>query len=190
MSVINLIANTCHSSPITFLMTHVHHGKTQSCWPCFCLTMGMRQQVLLIFLGHFLTAQSLRRLEDPTFPQDFGGVFDHNWLFPFDRDLDFLPLDPFFRSWRSLGPEFHMFGEIPPVTNVPRVQVFCDKKLNVAVEKKAFGLTLTQEEIQLGDGCYSNKELPNQFVFVYDLDQCGTTPVVSCKSILISKIWF
>lgn len=141
--------------------------------------MGTLQQVLFVFLGHFLAAQSFGRLQDAVFPQDFGGSLDHNWLFPFDRNFDFPPFDDLFGSLRSWSPGFHMLGEIPPV-NAPRVQVFCDEtKLTLVVEKKAFGLMLTEEELQLGDGCYSNKELPNQFVFVYDLDQCGTTPVVS-----------
>ncbi|XP_017268982.1 zona pellucida protein C [Kryptolebias marmoratus] len=136
--------------------------------------MGTLQQVLLIFLGHFVTAQSFRRLEDAMFPQDFGGFFDNNWPFPSDRSFDTL-----FSSWRRWSPGLHMLGEIPPITNVPRVQVFCDEtKLTVVVDKKAYGLMLTGEEMQLGDGCYSNKELPNQFVFAYDLNQCGTTPVL------------
>ncbi|GLD56235.1 zona pellucida sperm-binding protein 3-like protein [Lates japonicus] len=59
--------------------------------------------------------------------------------------------------------------------NVPRVQVFCDEsRLTVLVDKKSYGVTLTGEEIQLGDGCYSNGERPNQFVFTYGVDECGT----------------
>ncbi|KAE8289713.1 hypothetical protein D5F01_LYC11420 [Larimichthys crocea] len=32
--------------------------------------------------------------------------------------------------------------------------------------------------MQLGEGCYSNSELPNQFVFTYSLDECGTVRVM------------
>lgn len=143
--------------------------------------MGTLQQVLFIFLGHFLAGQSFR-LEDAVFPQDFGGSFDNNWLFPFDRNFDSPLFDDLLSSWRSWSPGFHMLGDVPSI-DAPRVQVFCDEtKLTLVVEKKAFGLMLTEEEMQLGDGCYSNKELPNQFVFVYDLDQCGTTSVVGCET--------
>ncbi|KAJ4939276.1 hypothetical protein JOQ06_028732 [Pogonophryne albipinna] len=62
---------------------------------------------------------------------------------------------------------------------VPRVEVFCDEsKLTLLVDKRFNGVVLTGEELQLGGGCYSNGELPNQFVFTYSLDECGTTPVL------------
>ncbi|XP_059209406.1 zona pellucida protein C [Centropristis striata] len=71
-----------------------------------------------------------------------------------------------------------MLADLPPMMIVPKVEVSCDEsKLTLLVDKRANNLVLTGEEIQLGNGCYSNRELPNQFVFTYGLDECGTTPV-------------
>ncbi|TNN83121.1 hypothetical protein EYF80_006728 [Liparis tanakae] len=95
-----------------------------------------------------------------------------------EDNFDFTPPDTVFSSWRSWSPDLHKLPYLPPIPIVPRVDVFCDEsKLTVLVDKSANGLSLTGEEMQLGDGCYSNKELPNQFVFTYSLDECGTTPV-------------
>ncbi|XP_041828006.1 zona pellucida protein C [Melanotaenia boesemani] len=140
--------------------------------------MGTIHQVLCIFLGRFIAAISLG-YEDAMFPHDFESFLENDKLFPFERNIDFLPFDNIFSSWRTWAPDFSMLAEFPPTMNVPRVQVFCDEsKLTLLVDKKSSGLTLTKEEMQLGNGCYSNKELPNQFAFVYDLDQCGTTLVL------------
>lgn len=77
-------------------------------------------------------------------------------------------------------PDFHMLADLPPIMNVPKVEVFCDEsKLTLLVDKMSNGVPLAAEEIQLGDGCFSNRDLPSQFVFTYGLDECGTTPVVS-----------
>ncbi|XP_040916933.1 zona pellucida protein C [Toxotes jaculatrix] len=99
--------------------------------------------------------------------------------FPFERNFDFAPYDTIFSSWRSRAPDFHMLAELPPLMNVPRIQVFCDEsQLTLLVDKRSNGVMLTTEEIQLGDGCYSNRERPNQFVFTYGIDECGTTHVL------------
>lgn len=141
--------------------------------------MGTVQQSLWIFWWHIMAVQSFLSLEDATFPQDFSGIFDDNWLFPFERNLDFPSFDAIFNSWQAWSPGFPMLTDFPPM-NVPRVQVFCDEtKLTLLIDKKAFGLTLTAEELQLGNGCYSNKEQLNHLVFIYNLDQRGTIPVVS-----------
>lgn len=141
--------------------------------------MGMIQQVICLFFGHFIVAHTFMRNGDTMFFRDFGGFFG-NELFPPERYFDFLPFDDIFSSWPTWTPEFNMLAEFPPIINIPRVQVSCDEsKLTVLVDKKNFGLTLTAEEIQLGDGCFSTGELMNQFAFVYGLEECGTTPVVS-----------
>ncbi|XP_023255671.1 zona pellucida sperm-binding protein 3-like [Seriola lalandi dorsalis] len=72
-----------------------------------------------------------------------------------------------------------MLADLPPIMNVPRVQVFCDEsRLTVLVDKRSYGVMLKVEEIQLGDGCYSNRERPNQFVFTYSVNECGTTQAI------------
>lgn len=143
--------------------------------------MGTAQRVLWSLLWHVINVQSFRSPENAMVLQDFQGFFDNNWVFPIEGNLNFPSFDTIFSSWQKWTPDFHMLDDIPPVMDVPRVQVFCDEaKLTLLVDKKAFGHTLTAEEIQLGNGCYSNKEQQNQLFFIYNLDQCGTTPVVSC----------
>uniref|UniRef100_A0A3P8TQV7 ZP domain-containing protein n=1 Tax=Amphiprion percula TaxID=161767 RepID=A0A3P8TQV7_AMPPE len=94
-------------------------------------------------------------------------------------NFDIPPYDPFFSSWRTWTPDFSMLTGFPPFMKAPRVQVFCDEsQLTVLVDKRTNGFKLTGEEIQLGDRCYSNRDLPHQFVFTYDFDQCGTTQVM------------
>ncbi|XP_058471523.1 zona pellucida protein C isoform X2 [Solea solea] len=69
-----------------------------------------------------------------------------------------------------------MHAELPPMMNVPRMQVFCDEsRFSVLVDKRINGAVLTAEELQLGNGCSSNGERPNQVVFTYSVDECGTT---------------
>ncbi|MED6249082.1 hypothetical protein ATANTOWER_009074 [Ataeniobius toweri] len=141
--------------------------------------MGTVQGLLCICLWHIIAVQSFWRPEDAMFLQDFQEPFDNNWLFPSERNLDFPSFDTIFSSLLKWTPDLHMLAEFPPTMNVPRVQVFCDEtKLTLLVDKKVFGLTLTAEEIQLGNGCYSNEEELDQLVFIYNLDQCGTTPVL------------
>nr|XP_046268476.1 zona pellucida protein C [Scatophagus argus] len=141
--------------------------------------MGATEIFLCLFVGHFIAVQSLINEQDDIFPRDFPGFFENIVPFPFKRSYDFTPYDTIFSSWRSRVPDFHMLAELPPIPNVPKVMVFCDEyKLTLLVNKRSNGVTLTGEEIQLGDGCYSNRELPNQFAFIYSLDECGTTRVM------------
>ncbi|KAG7226279.1 hypothetical protein INR49_003030 [Caranx melampygus] len=71
-----------------------------------------------------------------------------------------------------------MLADMAPNMNIPRIQVFCDEsQLTVLVDKRSYGVVLTAEEIQLGHGCYSNREQPNQFVFTYSVNECGTAYV-------------
>ncbi|XP_029316766.1 zona pellucida protein C [Cottoperca gobio] len=140
--------------------------------------MGTIEIFLCVFITHFISAQPVIKKQDATFFQDIPGVFDVR-PFQFERNLDITPYDTIFSSWRSLRPDFHMLAELPPIMIVPRVEVFCDdSKLTLLVDKSSNGVVLTREELQLGGGCYSNRELPNQFVFTYSLDECGTTPVM------------
>lgn len=118
--------------------------------------------------------------QDDAFPREFPGFFDYISPFPFKRNFDFTPYDTIFSSWRTRIPDFHMLSEFPPIMHVPNVEVFCDvSELTLRVDKRLNGVILSAEEIQLGDGCYSNRVLPHQFVFVYRLDECGTAHVVS-----------
>ncbi|RVE56993.1 hypothetical protein OJAV_G00211990 [Oryzias javanicus] len=141
--------------------------------------MGMLQLFLSIVFCHILSAESHLRYDDDSVDfRDFGGVLE-NELFPFDRDFEFLPFHDIFGSWRNWPPAFHMDPGFPPFMNAPRVQVSCDEhKLTVAVDKKTFGLALTAADVQLGDNCRSNTELPDQLVFSYQLDECGTKSVL------------
>lgn len=142
--------------------------------------MGTRELALCVLLGHFLAVQSVIKEQDATFPQTFPGFFDHAVPFPFERNFPFPPFDTIFSSWRSRRPGFHSLARLPPLMNVPRVRVSCDESsLTLLVAKKANGVTLTADEMQLGDGCRSNRELPNHFVFTYRLDECGTVRGVS-----------
>ncbi|XP_049917993.1 zona pellucida protein C [Epinephelus moara] len=156
--------------------------------------MGTTEIFLCLLLGHLISAQSVIRKQAPPFFEDVPGYFGNFRPFPkmrpfhhimpfdnmrpppFERNFDFTPYDTIFSSWRTPSPDFHMLVELPPIMIIPRIEVFCDEsKLTVLVDKRSNGDTLTGEELQLGDGCYSNRELPNQFVFTYSVDECGTT---------------
>lgn len=142
--------------------------------------MGAIELFLCVFVGHFTAVHSVMNEQDATFTQDFPGLVENLIPFPFKRNFDFTPYDTIFSSWRTRSPDFHMLGDLPPIMNIPKVEVFCDESnLTVLVGKRSNSVMLTGEEIQLGGGCYSNRELPNQFVFTYSLDECGTTRVVS-----------
>lgn len=142
--------------------------------------MGTIELFLCLFLGHFIAVQSVINEQDATFPRDFPGFFGNMMPRPFKRNFGFAPYDTIFSSWRTRSPDFHMLADFPPIMNVPRVEVFCDEaKLTLLVDKRFGGVVLTGKEMQLGEGCYSNSELPNQFVFTYSLDECGTVRVVS-----------
>lgn len=143
--------------------------------------MGTKGIFLCIFVGHLIAVESaiLDPNLDDTLSEEFPSFFELSKPFPFMRNLDFFP-DSFFSSWKMWGPELHMFPEVPPVPSVPRVEVFCDNsKLTILVNKRSDGVILTGEEIWLGYDCYSNGERPNQFVFTYSLDECGTKRMVS-----------
>ncbi|KAM7376503.1 hypothetical protein PAMP_006231 [Pampus punctatissimus] len=130
--------------------------------------MGTMEMFLCLFVGHFILVHSAI--------EAFPGFFENIFRFPFEQNFDFSPYDTIFSSWRTSTPDFHMLAELPPIVKVPKVQVSCDEsQLTLLVDKKLDGVTLFGEDIQLGDGCYSNRELPNQFVFTYSFDQCGTT---------------
>ncbi|CAK6968036.1 zona pellucida protein C [Scomber scombrus] len=138
--------------------------------------MGTVEIFLCLFVGHFIPVHSVIQ-QDAAFPQAFPafpGFFGNVLHLPFKRNLDFPQLNTMFSSWRTPFPDFHMLA--PPMMSVPKVQVSCDKsQLTLLVDKRFNSVTLNEEDIQLGDGCNSNKELPNQFVFTYSFDKCGTT---------------
>lgn len=142
--------------------------------------MGTVGIFLCIVFGCFISAQSLMNGQDARFPHRFPHFFENLIPFPFKRNFDFPPYDTIFTSWRTRGPDFHMLSQLPPVMDVPNVEVLCDEsKLTVLVGKTFDSVALTGEDLQLGHGCYSNTELPHQFVFTYSLEECGTTRVVS-----------
>lgn len=127
--------------------------------------MGTIVLVLCVFVGQFIAVQSVIKEQNAMFSQEF---------------LGFIENEAVFSSWQTRTPDFHILAGLPPITNVPKIEVFCDEfTLTLLVDKSSFGVLLTGEEMQLGDSCYSNRELPNQFVFTYSLDECGTEHVVS-----------
>ncbi|XP_031583917.1 zona pellucida protein C [Oreochromis aureus] len=140
--------------------------------------MGTTQISLCVLLSCFIAVQSVL-YHNGRFTQDFVGVYENRVPFSFGRNFDFTPQDTIFSSWRSWSPDFHRLAGLSPFLSVPRVQVYCDAStLTVLVDKSVGGLKLTGEEIQLGNGCFSNGELANEFVFTYGFDECGTAPMV------------
>lgn len=136
--------------------------------------MGTAEVFLCIFAGCLVAVKS----EDGTFPRYHPGFFEN--LFLFEQNFDFPQYDTIFSSSQNRRPDFHMLGELPSIAGVPKVEVFCDEsKLTVLVGKRAGHVALTADELQLGDNCYSTQDLPNQHVFVYGVDECGTARVVS-----------
>lgn len=183
VSLVSLMASTCPSCHCTLLMTHLGQESNQSSWPTLSFAKGTIELFLCIFAGRFIAVQSVINWQDAAFPLDFPGFFENIVPSPFKRNFDFTPFDTIFSSWQSRTPAFHMLAELPPISNIPKVEVYCDEsKMTVLVDKRSSGLTLTGEDIQLGDGCYSNGELPNRYVFTYNLDECGTARVVSLPS--------
>ncbi|XP_028294421.1 zona pellucida protein C [Gouania willdenowi] len=131
---------------------------------------------LSFFVKGLVDAQFVRKYRDVAFPTDYPGFLDNSLPFSFERRFDFTSRDPFFKSWWT--PDLSVFAEFP-LTVQPRVQVFCDdSKLTLLIDKKSFGLEWTEGEMQLGDGCYPNGELPFQYVFSYSYDQCGTLSTI------------
>lgn len=143
--------------------------------------MGIPEIFLCIFVGHCVVAQPvIKEQDDRMFFQNLPGFFDNLMSPEFERNFDEKPYDTIFSSWRTWAPDFHMLADMAPIMNIPRIQVFCDEsQLTVLIDKRSYGLVLTAEEIQLGHGCYSNGEQPNQLVFTYSFNECGTTRVVS-----------
>lgn len=130
-----------------------------------------------VLAGCFAAARAVIS-EDGLFPRHRPQFFEN--LFLFDENFDFPKYDTIFSSSRDQRPDFHMLGELPSIPGVPSVEVFCDGgKLTVLVGKRAGHVVLTADELQLGDGCFRNQDLPNQHVFAYSVEECGTTRVVS-----------
>lgn len=149
-----------------------------------CCTLGFAMERVGILLGVFVwcnvAAQSMAHNEDSAFSRVFPSLFED--AAPFQFKNDFVPYlhDLTFSSWPTQISEFRMLEDWPPIPRVPRVEVSCDNsRLTVLVWKDLSGVTLTADEVQLGDGCYRTAELPNQLVFSYNVDECGTSHVVS-----------
>ena len=154
---------------------------SRTAWSTLSCEMGLVGTFVCILVGHLVSVRSgIINRHDATLSGDFPGFLDGFEPLSFERNFDFSPYDTIFSSWQPGGPDFHMLDDLLPILNVPRVQVFCDQsQLTVLVDKRSNGAMLTAEEIHLGDGCYSNRERPNQFVFTYSVDECGTTLAVS-----------
>lgn len=149
-----------------------------------CCTLGFTMEtvgiLLGVFVGCFVAAQSMVHIEDSTFPREFPSPFEGVAPLPFQSNFVPIPNHVIFSSWPMLSSDLRMPEEWPSIPDVPRVEVSCDdSRLTVLVWKDLGGVTLTAEDVQLGDGCYRTAELPNQLVFSYNLDECGTTHVVS-----------
>lgn len=139
--------------------------------------MGTAEVFLCVFAGCFVAAGAVIN-QDGMIPLHHPGFFEN--LFLFDQNFDFPQYDTIFSSSQTRRPDFHMLGQLPSIPGVPKVEVFCDEsRLSVLVGKRAGGVALTAAELQLGDGCYSNQDLPNHHAFVYRVDECGTARVVS-----------
>lgn len=111
------------------------------------------------------------------------GIFENVFRFPPEMDFQ-IPYDTMFSSWQTSRPDFNMLTELPPFVSVPHVQVLCNRsQLTLLVDKAYSGVQLNGDDLQLGDGCNVNGALENQFVLTYDLTQCGTSHVVSCRPI-------
>lgn len=133
-----------------------------------------------VFVGCFAAAQSMLHTEESTFPREFPSLFEGVASFPFESNFVPIPHDAVFSSWPMQISDFLLLEDWPPFPNVPKVEVSCnDSMLTVLVWKDLGGVTLTAEEVQLGDCCYRTAELPNQLVFSYNLEECGTSPSVS-----------
>lgn len=152
--------------------------------------MGTAGVFLCVFVGCFVGAYAVSS-EDRMFSQHRPQFFEN--LFLFEENFDFPKYDTIFSSSRTQRPDFHMLGELPSITGVPKVEVFCDDvKLIVLVGKRVGHVVLTPDELQLGDRCYRNHDLPNQHVFAYSVNECGTTRVVSgfgCFAVSINLVF-
>lgn len=177
ISLINSITNTCVSCLCTLSIALAGQENHQSGWPTLSFAMGTAKILLCLFVGHFIPVHSLIQ-QDAAFPPAFPGFFGNVVRLPFKRNFDFPLSDNMFSPWPTWFPDFHMLA--PPMISVPTVQISCDgSQLTLLVDKRFNDVILNEEDIHLGDGCNSNQELPNQFVFTYNFDQCGTTHLVS-----------
>ncbi|XP_057715050.1 zona pellucida protein C [Corythoichthys intestinalis] len=119
--------------------------------------MGMLEVIWCVFVGHFLLFHSAGTV----------GLRNLHTL-PYEISNDFIWFNTIFNPWRAQIPELSM--------KVPTVQVYCDEsELILLVDKRLGEFILNRAEIILGDGCYSNSELPSQLMFTYGYDQCGTS---------------
>lgn len=146
--------------------------------------LAMERVVILLccaLAGRLVAAQSMVNIEDFTFPEEFPEFSPGIGPFPFEENLLDAPYDTIFSAWPTRTPDFHMLGDWPSVFPGPRVEAFCDdSRLLVLVGKDlGGGVALTGADVRLGDGCYRTSELPKQFVFAYQSDECGTSHVVS-----------
>lgn len=148
--------------------------------------MGTAGVFLCVFFGCFVAAFAVIR-EDGEFPQHRPQFFEN--LFLFEENFDFPKYDTILSAARTQRPDFYMLGDLPSVPGVPQVEVFCDDvKLTVMVGKRAGRVELTADELQLGDRCYRNHDLPNRHVFAYGVDECGTVRRVSGRFYSASAI--
>nr|XP_057947116.1 zona pellucida protein C [Doryrhamphus excisus] len=132
--------------------------------------MEVLKLLLCVLVSHLFWIHST----EAVFSQHVPGFFQNILPSPFKISNNFNPFDTIFSSLRA--PEFDVFAELSSMMEVPDVQVYCDEsELILLVDKRMGDVTLKREEIQLGDGCYSNSELPNQMMFTYSFDQCGTS---------------
>lgn len=142
--------------------------------------MGVVEVSLCVFVAHFVCVFSVAGGHDVTPFNRFPGLLPHFDPFPFDGNLEFSPHDGIFSSWKTWDPEFHLFPDWPSITTAPRIHLFCNEShLSVEVDKRLGGVTLAADEVQLGDDCYNNGQRANQFVFIYSVDECGTSRAVS-----------
>ncbi|XP_077477404.1 zona pellucida protein C [Stigmatopora argus] len=118
--------------------------------------MAALEVIWCAFLGHFLL-----------FHWAQTASFLNVRPLPYEISSDFISFDTIVNPWRVRVPDFG--------PRIPAVQVYCDEsELILLVDKRLGEFTLNRAEIKLGDGCYSNSELPNQLMFTYGYDQCGT----------------
>ncbi|XP_077402082.1 zona pellucida protein C [Vanacampus margaritifer] len=137
--------------------------------------MDVLEVVLCVFVSHLM----LVHLTKATLFQN---------ILPFSYEMN-NDLTSIFNPWRARVPRFALLAELSPIVKVPSVQVYCDEsELIVLVDKKLGDVTLNRDEIQLGDGCYSNSELPRQLMFTYGYDQCGTSHEVEKGSDMFSNV--
>ncbi|XP_051942456.1 zona pellucida protein C [Hippocampus zosterae] len=122
--------------------------------------MGVLEVLWCAFVGHILLV-----------PLTEAAFIPSILPFPYEMASDFNAI---LNPWSARLPGFGTSADISSVMKA--VQVYCDERdLILLVNKRLADVTLHRDEIQLGDGCYSNSELPSQLMFMYGYDQCGTS---------------